>query len=89
MKGKIDRHRSIIKNLIRYSFSLGGKVGLAISWFKVAVWWLNKCPCFFGKGSGAYANFLSGKSRTVHNGAVRLRFPSGWWLKAFKSSGAR
>lgn len=37
MKGKIDRHRSIIKNLIRYSFSLGGKVGLAISWFKVAV----------------------------------------------------
>lgn len=37
MKGKIDRHRSIIKNLIRYSFCLGGKVGLAISCFKIAV----------------------------------------------------
>jgi hypothetical protein len=30
MKGKIDRHRSIIKNLIRYSFCLGSKVRLAI-----------------------------------------------------------
>jgi hypothetical protein len=34
MKGKIDRHRSIIKNLIRYSFCLGSKVRLAIFSFQ-------------------------------------------------------